>query len=73
LRHSETLRCGWRLFGWIFGRAEVCSALVEVGAIFSGEVGFVGGQVGFSEDCVLGADAGAVSAVDAFIGIDIDL
>jgi len=57
----------------MFGRDDVCSALVEVGPIFFGEVGFVGGQVGFSEDCVLGADAGAVSAVDAFIGIDVDL
>ena len=51
--------------------AARCS--VEVGAVFFGEVGFVGGQIGFCKDGVLGADAGAVSAVDALIWIDIDL
>src|SRR5215831_19537175 len=47
--------------------------LLEVRPVLLGKISLVGGQLGFGEDGVLGADAGAVSAIDAFIGIDEDL
>jgi len=54
-------------------KAILARRLIEVGAVLFGELGLVGGEVGFGKDRVLSADAGAVPAVDALVGIDEDL
>jgi hypothetical protein len=46
---------------------------LEVCAVLFREVGLVGGQISFRVDRVLSTDARAISAVDALIGIDVDL
>jgi hypothetical protein len=55
------------------GDWQVNKWLVEIRLVQCGEVGLVGGQVVDWKDCVLGADVGAVAAVDALVGVDEDL